>query len=428
MIKNKVGKFLTAIVSLLALTAIIVTLTACSSEVLLINENGNYPVLNYGYVSVNVPQETVQSNYDVAINTVESTPTDKTRVEIIEDIRPAVVDVYGYAYNGSSAGSGVIIASTVESDKEYYFIVTNHHVIEGCTSFEASLLFINEETDEETYDTYDATLIGGSPSRDIAVIRIEKKANETIKSATAVADSDKVKVGMDVIAIGNPLGVLGGTVTMGVVSAKAREVSVSDIGTMTLMQTDAAIKSGNSGGGLFDENGDLIGVVNSGYSSYEGLNFAIPANDAIYATESLINTYDDSEEVPYGYVVGDTEIGITCGAMNLYENSTSNVRSSYVVGITTDNTSLLYTEWEDYYKAILGVRVDYAEDGKETAEVSVTSMTEMSAIMKTIKAGDSVTFKYKDVLTTGNFMNQRQYLGSEEKTVTVTATQYVYSI
>ena len=294
MIKNNVGKFLTAIVSLLALTAIVVTLTACSSEVLLINENGNYPVLNYGYVSVNVPQETVQSNYDVAINTVESTPTDKTRVEIIEDIRPTVVDVYGYAYNGSSAGSGVIIASTVESDKEYYFIVTNHHVIEGCTSFEASLLFINEETDEETYDTYDATLIGGSPSRDIAVIRIEKKGNETIKSATAVADSDDVKVGMDVIAIGNPLGILGGTVTMGVVSAKAREVSVSDIGTMTLMQTDAAINSGNSGGGLFDENGYLIGVVNSGYSSYEGLNFAIPANDAIYATESLINTYDET--------------------------------------------------------------------------------------------------------------------------------------
>ncbi|MBQ7227213.1 MAG: trypsin-like peptidase domain-containing protein [Clostridia bacterium] len=428
MIKNNVGKFLTAIVSLLALTAIVVTLTACSSEVLLINENGNYPVLNYGYVSVNVPQETVQSNYDVAINTVESTPTDKTRVEIIEDIRPTVVDVYGYAYNGSSAGSGVIIASTVESDKEYYFIVTNHHVIEGCTSFEASLLFINEETDEETYDTYDATLIGGSPSRDIAVIRIEKKGNETIKSATAVADSDDVKVGMDVIAIGNPLGILGGTVTMGVVSAKAREVSVSDIGTMTLMQTDAAINSGNSGGGLFDENGYLIGVVNSGYSSYEGLNFAIPANDAIYATESLINTYDETSDVPYGYVTGDTEIGITCQTMTLYESNNRNVRNSYVVGITNDNNSLLYSAWGDYYQAITRVSVDYAEDGKETADVSITSMTDMNTIMKTVSAGDVITFKYKSVMTAGSFMNQRQYLNAEEKTVTVTATQYIYTI
>ena len=114
--------------------------------------------------------------------------------------------------------------------------------------------------------------------------------------------------------------------------------------------------------------------------------------------------------------------------MTLYESNNSNVRNSYVVGITNDNNSLLYSAWGDYYQAITRVSVDYAEDGKETADVSITSMTDMNTIMKTVSAGDVITFKYKSVMTAGSFMNQRQYLNAEEKTVTVTATQYIYTI
>lgn len=403
-----------------------------SSAVLTITENNKqYSTYGYGYVSVEVPE--TATNYNVSVNTGEGSETNKSRVEVIENIRPTVVDVYGYAANGTSAGSGVIVysESTTDADAlpDYYFVVTNHHVIDECSTFSVSLLFIDEETDEETYGNYSADLIGSSPSRDIAVLRIERKADEVIKTATVIENSDSVKVGTDVIAIGNPLGILGGTVTMGIVSATARTVTVEDVGSMTLMQTDAAINSGNSGGGLFDTNGNLVGIVNSGYSSYEGLNFAIPLNDARFAANSLIETYRESDGnvTQYGYVEGDTELGISCRTMtNIYESSSSNVSGSYVIASANSTSSLLYNAWGQNYQAIISVKI--TKDGSPT-DYAVSNMTYMESAMKTVKAGDTVEFTYRSVMIERGFMGMtKYYLGSETQTASVTATQYVYSI
>ena len=117
-----------------------------------------------------------------------------------------------------------------------------------------------------------------------------------------MSDSDKLIVGEEVVAIGNPLGELGGTVTNGIISALDREIVVED-NTMVLLQTNAAINPGNSGGGLFNMAGELVGIVNAKQSStgIEGLGFAIPANNVAEAVKSILDK---------GYVSGRPSLGI----------------------------------------------------------------------------------------------------------------------
>ena len=122
-------------------------------------------------------------------------------------------------------------------------------------------------------------------------------------NAAVLGDSDALQVGEDAIVIGNPLGQLGGTVTNGIISAKSRDVTI-DGETMSLLQTNAAVNPGNSGGGLFDRNGNLVGIINakSSGSDVEGLGFAIPINTARPVIEDLISK---------GYVSGRPSMGVT---------------------------------------------------------------------------------------------------------------------
>lgn len=191
------------------------------------------------------------------------------------------------------AGSGVIISADG-------YIVTNHHVVENASKITVRL------TDKTEYE---AALVGSDEVADIAVIKI--KPAEGVKLTVAVlGDSDKLVVGEKVIAIGNPLGELGGTVTDGIVSALDREVLV-DGQKMNLLQTNAAINEGNSGGGLFNLYGELVGVVDakSFGTGIEGLGFVIPINDAKAVIEQLIE---------YGYVRGRPAIGITVYDCDMY--------------------------------------------------------------------------------------------------------------
>ncbi len=167
-----------------------------------------------------------------------------------------VTDRFYGQYVTSGAGSGVII-------REDGYIVTNHHVIEDARNITVRL------TDGSEFSAY---TIGSDVANDIAVIKI----NAT--GLTPARGSNKeLMVGQDVIAIGNPLGTLGGTVTNGIISALDRKIKVDGY-EMTLMQTNAAINPGNSGGGLFNMSGELIGIVNAKQSDtgIEGLGFAIP--------------------------------------------------------------------------------------------------------------------------------------------------------
>ena len=170
-------------------------------------------------------------------------------------------------YVTSGAGSGVIITQSEEAG----YLLTNNHVIENATEVRVRLT---------NGDEYQAQVLGSDASIDLAVLRIEKQSGESFTVAP-LGDSSKLAVGQQVIAIGNPLGSLGGTVTDGIISALDRNVKIDNV-SMVLLQHNAAINPGNSGGGLFDAMGNLIGVVNAktSKSGIEGLGFAIPVNIA----------------------------------------------------------------------------------------------------------------------------------------------------
>lgn len=196
-------------------------------------------------------------------------------------------------YVSKGAGSGVILT-------EDGYIVTNNHVIDGATS-------ISVRTTNG--DSYNATLVGTDEKTDLAVIKIE--AQEL--TPAVMGEFENCKVGDTVVAIGNPLGQLGGTVTDGIISALDREITI-DGNIMTLIQTNTAINPGNSGGGLFNTSGQLIGVVNakSAGEDVEGLGFAIPVSIAKTVIEDLIS---------HGYVTGRIETGIEVLEISDYQTA-----------------------------------------------------------------------------------------------------------
>lgn len=188
-----------------------------------------------------------------------------------------------YQYVQSGAGSGVIIA------KEGH-VITNNHVIAGASKITVRLTNGNE---------YEAKLLGTDASSDIAILKITPEEELTVAT---LGTSAKLSVAEEVIVIGNPLGELGGTVTNGIVSALAREINI-DGEKMTLIQTNAAVNPGNSGGGMFNLYGELVGIVNakSSGSDVEGLGFAIPIDTAYDIVLQLMD---------YGYVRGRVDHGL----------------------------------------------------------------------------------------------------------------------
>ena len=220
-----------------------------------------------------------------------------TKAQVIELCAPAVVGistetpVSGYytwfgtgssGYTAKGAGSGIVLTSDG-------YIITCEHVVSGATSIK---VILNDDTE------YDATVVGTDPRNDLAMLKIDASG---LTPAT-LGDSDMLTVGEDAIAIGNPLGELRGTATSGIISALNREVTVENT-KMTLIQTDAAISPGNSGGGLFNSSGCLIGIVNAkaSGSNSEGLGFAIPVN----SVRQII--YDLKDQ---GYVSGRAYLGV----------------------------------------------------------------------------------------------------------------------
>ena len=200
-------------------------------------------------------------------------------------------NAWGYTVRNAVSGSGFVISSNATSS----YIVTNYHVINNVQDIK--VFFANG-------DSYDATLVGGEEDNDIAVLRIEVGNLQTV----TLGDSDALNVGENVYAIGNPLGELTFTFTGGYVSAKDRSVTMSDGTVMNMLQTDTAINNGNSGGPLFNEYGQVIGIVSaklssssSSEASVEGLGFAIPINDVRDMITSIIEN---------GYVTGKPSMGI----------------------------------------------------------------------------------------------------------------------
>lgn len=226
------------------------------------------------------------SSNEIKLTTYTSDSSDAslTGEEVASIISPSVVSIttedvqsgtawYG-SYVSSGAGSGVIISSDG-------YILTCAHVIDGADTITVTLYDGTE---------YDAEVVGSDTADDIAVVKIDA----TDLTAAVIGDSDEASVGETVYADGNPGGTLAGTITEGIVSALNREITVQlDSGetiTLNVIQTSAAVSPGNSGGGLFNDQGELIGIVNakSSDTSDEGLGFAIPINDAISIATDIV--------------------------------------------------------------------------------------------------------------------------------------------
>ena len=188
---------------------------------------------------------------------------------------------FGQISKGQSTGSGFVLT-------ENGYVVTNAHVVDGASTIKVSI---------PSGETYQAKLIGADSTNDVALLKVEAEGLTPV----AIGSSTDLIVGDQVVAIGNPLGELTSTMTVGYVSAKDRDVT-TDGTTINMIQTDAAINSGNSGGPLFNMKGEVVGITTAKYSgssssgaSIESIGFAIPIDDVI----GMLNDLKD-----YGYVTG----------------------------------------------------------------------------------------------------------------------------
>ncbi len=252
------------------------------SELISYGDRGNTTASNFNYVSHPTSSIMPVNDFTMAASkTVNGVVHVKTEIEVQNAYNPWA-DFFGdgsgiepYVQKGS--GSGVII-----SDDGY--IITNNHVIEGADNIEVSM---NDNR------SYSAKLIGTDPTTDIAVLKIEGSHFPSLK----IGDSEAVKIGEWVLAVGNPFD-LTSTVTAGIVSAKGRNINLlsSDPGREifpieSFIQTDAAVNPGNSGGALVNTNGELIGIntaIASRTGSFSGYSFAVPSSIASKVAEDLI--------------------------------------------------------------------------------------------------------------------------------------------
>lgn len=243
------------------------------------------------------------------------TITDNGIADAVEKLYDAVVVVGAYQ-SGTLSSSGTGFVYKVEGNDAY--IITNHHVIDSATSVKIKLTNDNVE---------DVELIASDKYADIAVLKIDK---DKIISVAELGSSEKTRVGDTVFTIGGPLAnEYSWTVTRGILSGKDRlvEVNISNTGSadwvMSVIQTDASINSGNSGGPLSNANGEVIGVTNMKLisSGVEGMGFAIPIEDAINYADQLIK--EGKIERPL--------LGVSMGSLN-------DAYSLYHYGITLDNS------------------------------------------------------------------------------------------
>lgn len=299
-------------------------------------------------------------------------------------------------YVTTGAGSGVLIK--INEDKGVAYIVTNNHVIEGANKISVTL---SDKT------TVSATLIGRDEKTDLAVISIPTKieleggSEKTLTlSAAKLGISANILVGEEVLIIGNPLGQLGGSASSGIISATARQISIEGQ-VMTLLQTNAAVNPGNSGGAMFDMSGNLIGIVNAKYSAeeIEGIGFAIPIDIAKPVIEDLVK---------FGYVTGRANIGLTV-EYGTYISSVGN--TNWITEIASGSGS---------EKAGLKVADQIVSiDGNV-----FTSAEAVNMYLDTLEVGDTVTFIVKRYTATSQGFFGTQYT-SETLTISFTLTEYI---
>lgn len=309
--------------------------------------------------------------------------------EVVEEVMPSIVAItsktlvkngnfgpsfFGEEQYSEGAGSGIIVS---KNDTEL-LILTNNHVIEGAE--ELSVQFVNEKS-------VDAKVKGTSERRDVAVIAVklsdlDNATIESIKIAT-LGNSSELKVGNGIIAIGNALG-YGQSVTTGVVSAVNREVTIDNI-TTKMIQIDAAINGGNSGGALLNSKGEVVGINSAKYSSggsstsasIEGMGFAIPISDVKDLITSLMNGEEDKSDATMGiegYMISEEQASAYDMPMGFYiskiiENSGADKANLEIGNIITEIEGKKVENFSDLKNVIY----DKKKGDKVKIKVSYTS-------------------------------------------------------
>ena len=268
--------------------------------------------------------------------------------------------------SATATGTGVVITTDG-------YIVTNAHVIYD-TEYNAGLassisVIVNEE------ERYDAEVIGYDTDYDLAVLKINAKD----LVAAEFGNSDELSLGQNVIAIGNPLGFdLMNTVTSGIVSGLNRQITINEK-SMTLIQTDAAINSGNSGGPLINKYGQVVGInsskMSASYSeaSIEGIGFAIPSNEASRIVEDIME---------YGYVTGKPQLGISC------QDIIENISRMYDIPVGVYITAVA----EDSAAEKAGLQA--GDIITKINDEDVASFEELTAKKNEHKAGETIELTY----------------------------------
>ena len=328
------------------------------------------------------PQQPTQGAYvgsGTKLNIVSSqessdtTFSDEEDALCLQDIYSSVIDsvvsISSMTSSGTSSGTGIIMSSDG-------YVITNHHVITGA-------LVISVLTNDN--QEYEAALVGSDEMSDLAVLKIDARGLK----AAEFGDSSKLRVGDSVVAIGDPLGVqLRGTMTNGIISAINRDLTVGDR-TMTLIQTNAALNNGNSGGPLINCYGQVIGINTVKMSSYytatasvEGLGFAIPISVAKPIIDELIEN---------GYVAGRPAIGISGDSLPSY--------------------------YRTYYRLPDGVYVTSVNEGSD-------------AKAKGIREGDIVTAINGEKICSIDELNtvKNQYAAGDEVTLTIYRSGTYYEV
>ena len=262
-----------------------------------------------------------------------------------------------YSQGGTSVSTGSGFFLSTDG-----YVVTNHHVIEGGGSLS---IVTNDGTE------YPATLVGSDSTNDVAVLKVEGQNFP----AVSLGSSDALVVGDQVVAIGNPLGELTATQTVGYVSAKGRDVNTSGFA-INMIQTDAAINSGNSGGPLFNMNGEVVGITTAKYSgnsssgaTIEGIGFAIPIDDV----KDMLDDFSN-----YGYV-RSAYLGISVSDMDPAAAEYYNMpMGAYVQEVVKGNCA--HTAGMQPKDIIVAV-----------GEYEVTGVNSLSRALRKFQAGDATT-------------------------------------
>ena len=327
---------------------------------LTINKYTNSETTNTSESANSITTEVLYSNQNEGSYAKAISKAIDTVVQISTKATSSTTNFFGQSTtsNATVLGSGVIISNDG-------YIVTNNHVVEGAN--EISVTLNNDEI-------YDATIIGTDSKTDLALIKIEASN----LAYSNLVDSDTLELGQEVVAIGNSLG-KGTSSTNGIISALNREVTINNY-TMTLILTNAEVNSGNSGGGLFDMNGNLVGIVNakimsqttsSSSTSVEGMGYAIPANTVKKIVDELMNN---------GYVKDRATLGVK---------------------VITNNSYLEYYGYSDTVGAVISEVVENGpayKAGLEAGDIiiainndTVESFTDLSKELDNYAVGDTVT-------------------------------------